>query len=113
MAPGKRDGSRVVDRTTGKVRVLSEKCATCLLRPGSGHDPETIRTVIRANLEAGGALTCHETLPYGPYPEFGEAVCRGFYESYRDQSQALQIAERLIGFTEVEPPPDPRNPEEE
>ncbi|WP_306964308.1 hypothetical protein [Streptomyces afghaniensis] len=64
--------------------------------------------MVKANLEAGSALTCHETLPYGPYPEFGEAVCRGFFDSYRYQSQALQIAERLIGFDEIEPPPDPR-----
>jgi hypothetical protein len=102
------DGACVVDLETGRVRVLSEKCATCLLRPGSGHDSETVRTVIKANLEAGSALTCHETLPYGPYPDFGEAVCRGFFDSYGEQSQAIQIAQRLIGLQEVEPPPDPR-----
>lgn len=113
MPERQRDGTRATDHETGKVRVLSDKCATCLLRPGVGHESDTVRKVVKANLDAGTALPCHETLSYGPYPEFGEAVCRGFFDSYRDQSQALQIAERLIGFNEVEPPPDPRNLEGE
>lgn len=65
--------------TGGKPRVLAEKCATCILRPG---DPmhlgaARVREVIRANLEAGALLTCHSTLPYGDHPEVGEAACRG------------------------------------
>lgn len=105
------DGSLIVDRDTGGVRILSDQCATCLLRAAVGHEPETVREVVKANLAAGTALPCHETLSYGPYPDFGEAACRGFFDRYRSQSRALRVAELLFGFIEVEPPPDPRRPD--
>jgi hypothetical protein len=45
---------------------------------------------------------CHDTLPYGPHPGYGPAVCRGFYNRY--DTQALQLARRLWGIVEVPPP---------
>ncbi len=101
-------GGSPLDLNLNKVGVLSEKCDTCLLRKEAGHEPATVRRVIEANRKAGSALTCHETLDYGPYPDFGEAMCRGFYDAYKDENSAIQIAERLIGIVEVPPPADPR-----
>lgn len=100
----------VIDRKSGKVRVLRSRCATCITRPegrelfGASRADE----VIRRNIDTGALLTFHSTLPYGPYPEFGPAVCAGFWARYGLATAAGRIAEFMLGVIRVTPPGDPR-----
>ena len=57
----------ISDPATGLSRLLSERCATCILRPG---DPmylgaERTAAFIRQVLAAGSYVVCHDTLTYG------------------------------------------------
>jgi hypothetical protein len=47
-------------------------------------------------------VVCHDTLPYGTYPDAKPAICRGFFDRY--STAALRIIERLFGFVECDPP---------
>lgn len=98
------------DPETGKPRLLTEQCATCIGRPGNitGLRPGRRKEVINGNRDGLG-LICHETLDYDP--ETGQpgrqlAFCRWFFDHVTSNYQ--RICMRLGGFTEVPPPPDPR-----
>ncbi|WP_207939504.1 DUF4314 domain-containing protein [Actinomadura darangshiensis] len=102
------DSVHVLDRDTGKVRVLERRCASCIFRTGDPmHLGDTrTRQVIEANLRAGALLTCHATLPYGPHPSFGPAVCAGFWARHRNDVPAGRLAQLFLGIIRI-PPPDP------
>jgi hypothetical protein len=34
-------------------------------------------------------VVCHDTLTYGDFPDYGPAICRGFFDAYKDKSPAL------------------------
>lgn len=102
----------------GAVAVLSEKCRTCVFRPGNLMHlaPGRLRRLVESNLAAGALLTCHDTLPYGPHPEAGEAVCRGFWDRYRERTNVWRVMERLsaaLGIPWWREVPPPTNPTEE
>lgn len=61
-----------------------------------------------ANLRAGALLTCHATLPYGPHPDFGPAVCAGFWARHRNNVLAGRLTQLLLGTIRI-PPPDHDN----
>jgi hypothetical protein len=96
----------VVDHNTGKVRVLSRRCGTCILwrDDRSPVSEQRAGEVIDTNVAAGSLLTCHSTLPYGPYPEFGPAVCAGFWVKHGHRTAAGRLAEHLLGVIRVHPP---------
>jgi hypothetical protein len=96
----------VIDPDCGKVRVLSERCGSCIFwrDDRSAVRPERAAEVIDANVAAGSLLTCHSTLPYGEHPEFGPAVCAGFWARHRQQTATGRMAERLLGVVRVAPP---------
>jgi hypothetical protein len=100
-------GNSVIDPVTGKPRLLSEMCTTCVFRPGNLMKlrPGRLEELIRENTgpDAQG-LHCHQTLEYGGNPDFGLAFCRGFYDGFRDLVNFFRICKRLGGFTEVNPP---------
>lgn len=89
----------------GKVRVLESRCVSCIYRDedAAAVGPARRDQVARANLDADALLTCHSTLPYGPHPEFGPAVCAGFWARHSRDVTAGRLA-RLIGITRVTPP---------
>lgn len=96
----------VIDHDSGKVRVLRKRCDTCLFRP-EGRElfgPDRADDVIRRNVGAGALLTCHLTLPYGPYPEFGPAVCAGFWARYGLATAAGRIAKFMLGIVRIQSP---------
>ena len=100
-----RNPADVLDPETGKVRVLARPCPTCIFRP---HDPmrlgtERTRQVINHNLRTEALLTCHATLPYGDHPEFGPAVCAGFWVRHRNDVLAGRIAQRFLGIMHLDP----------
>jgi hypothetical protein len=94
----------VGDRVTGKTRLLSERCSTCIMRPAGERIPltnERVREFVNAAVEAGSFVVCHSTLPTsgtGAEP----AVCRGFADRY--DTAALRLIRALWGFVEVAPP---------
>lgn len=95
----------VIDPNTGKPRLLTQSCTTCVFHPGNPMNlaPGRLKKLIDHNRSIGAGLTCHQTLSYS---ETGadRAFCRGFYDAYPD-TQVFQIAERLMGgFTPVDPP---------
>lgn len=71
------------------------------LRPGrlAGMISEALR-------EGSQGIICHTTLSYGEFPDFGGALCRGFYDAFGPRNNFVRIMERLGGFTEVDPPGD-------
>jgi Domain of unknown function (DUF4314) len=77
-------GQDITDPATGLSRLLSERCATCILRAGDKMHlgPERLRAIIDGALANGSFVVCHDTLTYGSNPGFGPAICRGFYEAY-------------------------------
>ncbi|MFG2043940.1 hypothetical protein [Dactylosporangium sp. NPDC048998] len=100
----------VGDPITGKTRLLARQCDTCIFRPGNRMhlDPGRLKQMVDEALAEGGFVICHDTLPYGNFPEAQPAVCRGFADRYR--TWRLQVIARLFGFVEVEPP-QPSPPE--
>ena len=96
----------ITDPATGLSRVLSERCATCILRPGDKMHlgPERLRAIIDGALAAGTFVVCHDTLTYGNNPDFGPAICRGFYEAYATRSPALILLRAFRRLTEAGPP---------
>jgi hypothetical protein len=96
----------ITDPATGLSRMLSERCATCILRPGDPMHlgPERTAAFIRQVLDAGSYVVCHDTLTYGDFPEYGPAICRGFFDAYRDRSRDLLILRAGRRLTEVPPP---------
>jgi hypothetical protein len=105
----------ITDPATGLSRLLSDKCATCILRAGDKMHlgPERLRAIIDGALAAGSFVVCHDTLTYGSNPGFGPAICRGFYEAYAARSPALILLSAFRRLTEVEPPPPDGLPEGE
>ena len=96
----------ISDPATGLSRLLSERCATCILRPGDPMHlgPERTAAFIRQVLDAGSYVVCHDTLIYGDFPDYGPAICRGFFDSYRNRSRDLLILQAGRRLTEVPPP---------
>ena len=101
------NGADLLDRETGLPRLMSEQCSTCVGRPGNlMHLREgALKDLIRANTGPDAlGLVCHQTLPYGDYPEFGAALCRWFFDAYGPLANGIRVFSRLGGFTEVDPP---------
>lgn len=70
---------------------MAERCATCVFRPGNpmSLEPGRLARLVEANLAADSALVCHSTL----YRRgVGEAVCRGFFDAYAEDTLPLRLA---------------------
>jgi hypothetical protein len=94
-------------RNGGKPRLLSRQCETCIYRPGNLMHLSTGRLKSMtedACREGCQGVICHDTLDYGGNPEFGGALCRGFYDNFGSRNGFIRIIERLGGFDEVDPP---------
>jgi hypothetical protein len=102
----RRHPADVIDCESGKVRVLSRRCGTCIFRDGNPMHlgQGRFEGIVRGNVDAGSLLTCHSTLPYGPYPEFGPAVCAGFWARHGMSTAAGRIAKFVLGIVRVAPP---------
>jgi len=96
----------ITDPASGLSRLLSERCPTCILRAGDPMHlgPERTAAFIRQVLDAGSYVVCHDTLTYGDFPDYGPAICRGFFDAYRDRTRDLLILRAGRRLTEVPPP---------
>jgi hypothetical protein len=90
----------------GRVRVLSRRCPTCVTRKGNPFGTEKSAEVIERNVAVGALLTCHSTLPYGDHPDFGPAVCAGFWARHAMETAAGRMARFVLGVTRIAPPAD-------
>jgi hypothetical protein len=99
----------VLDSDTRQVRVLAQRCETCIFWPDqrAAVDPDRARQVIDRNVAVGALLTCHSTLPYGDHLDFGPAVCAGFWAKHRQQTAAGRMAELFLGVVRIDPPEKP------
>jgi hypothetical protein len=79
---------RVADESG--VRVMAERCSTCIFHPGNRMhlQPGRVRQMLADVRRKDGCIPCHETLD-----DDVQAVCRGQYDVL--QTAPLQIAERL------------------
>ena len=70
----------ITDPATGLSRLLSERCSTCILRPGDKMHlgPEQTAAFVRRVLAEGTYVVCHQTLTYGDYPDFGRRSAGAF-----------------------------------
>jgi len=96
----------ISDLGTGLSRLLSERCGTCILSAGDPMHlgPERTAAFIRQVLAERSYVVCHDTLTYGDFPDYGPAICRGFFDAYRARSAALLILQAGRRLTEVPPP---------
>lgn len=96
----------ITDPATGLSRLLAERCSTCILRHGDKMHlgAEHTAAFVRQALDAGSYVVCHQTLTYGDHPDFGPAICRGFFDAYATRSLALRLLQAFSRLTEVEPP---------
>ena len=85
----------------GEVHVLAVQCETCVFRPGNlmSLPPGRLTELVRENVDADSALTCHSTL-YRDDVE--QAVCRAFYE--RHPTLPLRLADAM-GLIVLDPVP--------
>lgn len=89
-----------------RVRVLRKRCETCVFRD-EGREifgEDRVAGLIERNVSVGALLTCHSTLPYGPYPEFGPAVCAGFWARHGLKTAAGRMARFVLGVVRPMPP---------
>ena len=96
----------ITDPATGLSRLLSERCSTCILRPGDKMHlgPEQTAAFVRRVLAEGTYVVCHQTLTYGDNPDFGPAICRGFFDAFAGRSPALRLLRAFSRLIEVDPP---------
>lgn len=97
-----------------RPRLLTEKCETCIFRPGNPMrlNAGRVREMVNAAVQSGGSIICHSTIEFRDDDEGGssrpyrddEAMCRGFYDAAGPRSNFVRVMERLGGFEEVPPP---------
>lgn len=82
-----------------KIFVHSERCSTCIFRPGNLMDlrPGRVQQMVAQARANWSVIPCHQTL------DGEKAVCSG-YATLRPQPDILQVAERLDAIELVDPP---------
>jgi hypothetical protein len=95
----------ITDPATGLSRLLSGRCSTCILRPGDKMHlgPEQTAAFVRRVLAEGTYVVCRQTLTYSN-PDFGPAICRGFFNAFAGRSPALRLLRAFGRLIEVGPP---------
>jgi hypothetical protein len=84
----------------GRVWVLTDKCLTCIFRPGNlmHLHPGDRDAMVAKCVRQQAPIPCHKTLD-GP-----RSVCRGFYDVHRQDIIPLVLAEAM-GLIEFDEPP--------
>jgi hypothetical protein len=110
--PGAGPPQDITDPATSGSRLLSARCPVCILRPGDPMHlgPDRLRAITGQALAAGTFVVCHDTLTYGDFPDYGPAICRGFFNAYADRSPALILLRAFQRLIEA-PPPEAASPD--
>ena len=48
---------------------------------------EQTAAFVRQVLAEGTYVVCHQTLTYGDHPDYGPAICRGFFDAYANSRE--------------------------
>ncbi|MGW9436747.1 hypothetical protein [Streptomyces sp. NPDC055607] len=99
----------MADPETGEIRLLEDRCTTCVLNPAASAAPlrpGRRQQLIREARDCGGQIVCHSTM-WPAVPEgFPAAMCRGFVDAYGLPQAAQEAIELGVGhIVEV---PDPK-----
>lgn len=80
------------------VRVQAAKCDTCIFRPGNlmHLEPGRVDSMVAECIKEQGTIPCHKTLD-----DHEQVICRGFYDTHRQDIGLLQVAERMSFIKEV------------
>lgn len=93
----------VFDMETGRLRVMEDKCSTCIFRPGNLMylTPGRVAQMVEeTRADPYGHITCHHTLPWADPRQEKGAVCRGWWDGYaREKFWArMAVAMKLIDW---------------
>lgn len=84
----------------GKIHVMREKCANCLLSPDRLVTGARAAEIVRQTKDdAGATFTCHRANLVGE-----DAICRGWYDKFAPNDPILQLAESMGVIKEVDDP---------
>jgi hypothetical protein len=77
-------------------------CETCVFRPGNLMQLKSgrVKDLVDGNREAGSALQCHKTLPYGAEQET-PAICRGYWDGPGESTTIVRMAKAMGVVAEV------------
>ncbi|RSS94254.1 hypothetical protein EF903_06870 [Streptomyces sp. WAC05292] len=99
----------IADPATGEIRVLEDRCTTCILNPAPTRAPlatgrlKNFTDAARANPD--GHVVCHSTLTPAVPRGYPAAMCRGFADAYGLPAAAVEAIE--AGFGHLVEVPDP------
>jgi hypothetical protein len=81
----------------GKVRVLSERCTTCILGGDQSITPHLGRGRLKDLVEraADGHIPCHSTLDNA---NPGAAICHGWFDKFGMESNFVRVMGRIGGL---------------
>ncbi|EFL19936.1 hypothetical protein [Streptomyces sp. C] len=94
----------VTDTAAGRIRVISDRCATCDFRPGNRGNlaPGQLAALVRDCLADEGHIVCHESGPdRSTQPS---AVCAGF-AAHPDAGRSLALRIAALGHLQWQDPP--------
>ncbi|MDK9496175.1 hypothetical protein QEZ40_000519 [Streptomyces katrae] len=92
----------VTDAAAGRIRVMSDRCATCDFRPSNRGNlaPGQLAALVRDCLADEGHIVCHETGPDRIQPA---AVCAGF-AAHPDANHSLALRVAAVGHVQWQDP---------
>jgi hypothetical protein len=87
--------------TPDGLRVMAERCETCIFRPGNPMQLNRgrVREMVSESIKCDSFIPCHHALYES---DEAPAVCRGFYDAYGDQTLGCRLG-LLYGVIEVRP----------
>ncbi|RST08688.1 hypothetical protein EF910_00070 [Streptomyces sp. WAC07149] len=97
----------VTDAAAGRVRVMSDCCATCDFRPGNHGNlaPGQLAALVRNCLADEGHIVCHEA---GPHRSTQPAAVCGGFAGHPDTDRSLALCFAAVGRVQWQDPPPGR-----
>lgn len=88
----------------GRIHVLNDRCATCIFRPGDlmHLQPGRVKEMVTSAIRNESVIPCHSTI-YDPAVK--PAICRGYWDAYRNEVVALRLAQVMDIVVEDPAPP--------
>ncbi|MGW2984151.1 hypothetical protein [Streptomyces goshikiensis] len=106
--PGADRVPEVADPATGEIRILAERCTTCVLNPAATTiplAPGRRQDFLREAREKQGHVICHNTLPLFAPAGTPAAMCRGFAEAYGLPPAVIEAVATGLGHLVEVPEP--------
>lgn len=97
------NGSDIWDTENNVLRVLKEKCSTCIFGPNRFVSAQTVRAMEDETRQNGfGSIQCHHTLPQISGSTKVGAICKGWWDRNATSVpiHRLAISENVVKFVE-------------